>query len=526
MAEELRERLRTVDASAPSIQGAANAMMKHYDRATTSIAVNEWRNALFTTTATTQYIPLLYVANEVLQNSKRNRGNKFLESFSPILSQSSIYMVQQLHQHSSTTAVQDVEKIRRVIKIWSDRRVFSTRYVNEVLAGLEPYRTVQQSYNQPAPSSSSSSSSPTATTVATATMHLDDLDPPATFSPPVGMQDSIGNSGRSTNLDDSHQSNQSTVSHEDILGILEAHEQGKYSQPSNEQNDLNEDYDGYDDDEDDDDDDLFADNANNDDSIRGNGSLQLSIDMNVTHAVANLASENYAHRNNKRQRRRSSTASAAGANGSRAERRSSNLNSINSPKSILSNVRFLEIWNQLVENEQKYDIAMNTIRQINTNIDTISNDELSNLVGDALQQAVQQNEMDLKRMVQQKRILHALANQRHTLGLEAMRYIPWIEASIHQDIEDIQFSTVLQEKIRQFLPICKQLQATRNVVRQEQQRLDEINAEKVRRQTEAEENERFKRDILAMQTEAKPGMVWNPTTREYQALNTDESWRD
>ena len=77
MAEELRERLRTVDESAPSIQGAANAMMKHYDRSTTSIAVNEWRNALFSTTSSNQYIPLLYVANEVLQNSKRNRGNKF-----------------------------------------------------------------------------------------------------------------------------------------------------------------------------------------------------------------------------------------------------------------------------------------------------------------------------------------------------------------------------------------------------------------------------------------------------------------
>jgi hypothetical protein len=31
---------------------------------------------------------------------------------------------------------------------------------------------------------------------------------------------------------------------------------------------------------------------------------------------------------------------------------------------------------------------------------------------------------------------------------------------------------------------------------------------------------------LAKQEEAKPGMVWNKATLEYQYLNTDESWRD
>ena len=499
MAEELRERLRTVDESAPSIQGAANAMMKHYDRSTTTIAVNEWRNALFSTTITTQYIPLLYVANEVLQNSKRNRGNKFLESFSPILLQSLIYMVQQIHQGMvPPTAVQLVEKIRRVIKIWADRRVFSTRFVNEVLTGLEPYRTPQLQQQQQHHG------------VVLAPPHQ---EPDATFSPPVEQKDTS-----SINLDDSQQSNQTTVSHEDILGILEAHEREKFthgSHPSPDQNnDTNQDYD-----DDDDDDDLFADNNDNNDMMIGDDSENhpsLSIDVNVTDAVAKLA--NAGNHPNKRRRRRSSGMSQGG----KSERRGSS----SQTKSTLSNSHFLEIWNQLVENQQKYDMALIMIQQIQAHIASVSDDELSNLVGDELQQAVQQNETDMKRLVQQKRMLHGLANERYILGLEATRYIPWLETSIQQDTDDIQFSIILEEKIRQFMPICQQLQTTRKVMQQEQQRLDEINAEKLRRQKEEEENEKFKRDVLAMQTEAKPGMVWNPTTREYQALNTDESWRD
>ncbi len=487
MADELRERLRTVDESAPSIQGAANAMMKHYDRSTTSIAVNEWRNALFSATSFQQYLPLLYVANEVLQNSKRNRGNKFLESFSPILLQSLIYMVQQIHQQQQQqSAIPMVERIRRVIKIWADRRVFSTRFVNEVLTGLEPYRTGQQ------PSAAPSTRAP---------------PEEASFSPPVDTTRDRPNDDDhhpSTNLDDSLQT---TVSHEDILGILEAHGRETSSRRP---------------DDDDDDDDLFADDNNDPgDLLIGDDleqHLSLSIDVNVTDAVAKIAQARRNSRANKR--RRSSTGS-----GGKSERRGSS-HLTNHAKSSLSNFNFLEIWNQLVENQQKYDMALNTIQQIQAHTASVSEEESSNLVGDELQQAVQQNETDMKRLVEQRRILHGLANERYLLGLEATRYIPWLEGAIQQDTDDIQFSTTLEEKIRQCMPIFPQLQATRNTIRQEEQRSGEIQAEQFRRQREAEENEKFKRDILARQTEAKPGMVWNPTTREYQALNTDESWRD
>eukprot|EP00531_Pseudo-nitzschia_arenysensis_P010369 CAMPEP_0116140902 /NCGR_PEP_ID=MMETSP0329-20121206/14100_1 /TAXON_ID=697910 /ORGANISM="Pseudo-nitzschia arenysensis, Strain B593" /LENGTH=437 /DNA_ID=CAMNT_0003636057 /DNA_START=363 /DNA_END=1674 /DNA_ORIENTATION=+ len=127
----LRSYLQQIDGSAPAIQGAAGAMMKHYDRSA-GVAVGEWRNALIQA-QDHQYLPLLYVANEVLQTSKRNRGNKFLEAFSPILGQSLIFVC-------SKSGVPTVDRVRRTVKIWAERRVFSIRYVNELIKGLEPYR--------------------------------------------------------------------------------------------------------------------------------------------------------------------------------------------------------------------------------------------------------------------------------------------------------------------------------------------------------------------------------------------------
>lgn len=120
--------------------------MKHYGRSA-GVAVVEWRNALHQARPD-QHLPLLYVANEVLQNSKRNRGNKFLEAFSPVLGQSLIFLC----QNNPTVT----EKVRRTVKIWGDRQVFSVRYVNELLQGMEPYRN---SGSAPPPMRRESSSS-------------------------------------------------------------------------------------------------------------------------------------------------------------------------------------------------------------------------------------------------------------------------------------------------------------------------------------------------------------------------------
>lgn len=154
----LRSTLSSTDGSAPSIQASASAMMRMYDNSP-SLAVAEWRNVL-QTGSSTQLLPLLYVANEVLQISKRNRGNKYLEAFSPVLGWSLKVICE---RDPGVT-----EKVRRTAKIWGDRRIFSTRFVGELLMGLEEFRngrksSVSSSLPKPIPSDRFSPQSETET---------------------------------------------------------------------------------------------------------------------------------------------------------------------------------------------------------------------------------------------------------------------------------------------------------------------------------------------------------------------------
>ena len=132
-AASLRATLNQTEVTMPSIQASSRAMMSFYDRpgGGATLAVSEWRSVL-QTSSPSQSMPLLYVANEVIQTSKRNRGSKFLEAFSPVLGSSMIFIC------SRDSSV--VEKVRRTVKIWGDRRIFSMRFVMDVLGGLEPYR--------------------------------------------------------------------------------------------------------------------------------------------------------------------------------------------------------------------------------------------------------------------------------------------------------------------------------------------------------------------------------------------------
>lgn len=131
-ATALRTTLLQTDNNLPSIQSASRLMMRFYDAPSgADLAVSEWRSIL-QTCSTSQLLPLLYVANEVLQTSKRNRGNKFLEAFSPVLGSSLIYIC------NKDKGL--VEKVRRTVKVWGDRRVFSMRFVMDILAGLDSFR--------------------------------------------------------------------------------------------------------------------------------------------------------------------------------------------------------------------------------------------------------------------------------------------------------------------------------------------------------------------------------------------------
>jgi len=152
-----------LDISAESIQSASTLMLSHYNDPTQ--ITSEWNSKVSNlSTPISSLLPLLYVANDVLQTSKRKKGNNFLESFSPILSFALTTMCRRCGSLPLT------EKIRRTCKIWGERAVFSPRFVEELLDKIEPIRKRHQNgdFESTDPSSSDDESSSSAPTLAPA----------------------------------------------------------------------------------------------------------------------------------------------------------------------------------------------------------------------------------------------------------------------------------------------------------------------------------------------------------------------
>jgi hypothetical protein len=457
-ASSLRNLLRKTDGTAPAIQQAAGAMMKHYDKSP-AVAVVEWRNALHQARLD-QHMPLLYVANEALQNSKRNRGNKFLEAFSPVLGQSLAFMCQ---KNSDAT-----EKVRRTVKIWGDRHVFSIRFVNELLRGLEPYRD----------GSGTVARAPVAAPVeALEGGYFSPLHPThASSSPPSASPASKGGTKASAIDIDKEMSMDG-----DDASVSSA--------------------------SDSDDGDLFGDS----------GDRLLNIDLDLEKAAtAATKTDSNDNKLGKRKRRRGSMEST-GATGGKSKRRT-----------ILSTNSLMELWNQVSTLQQRFDNTQTLLAGITPEYldESSMPEQIDTLVGDSLMEEYKKNLMFEKRVVDQRKELHSIAQKRRAMEHEAVRYLPWLEAALKQDEDDINFCDKVMSQIKTFAPIHVLAKAA----------LEERLADEARRQRELEEQERKKEEdeerkkfmelAMAKVTEAKPGMIWNRAAGEYQYRDTDESWRD
>ena len=481
----LQHTLRSLDGSAPSVKNAASAMMKHYDR-TAAVAVTEWRNVLSTTTSSQHLISLLYVANEVLQISKRNRGNKFLEAFSGILGQALTHICS---QDPSLT-----EKVRRTVKIWGERRVFSVRFVHDLISGLESFRSQAGS----APSAAAGSRSTGTTNSGSADAHHNNLpsarptfqrdDDGATFSPIESNPSEAASTAPSSETKTSDQTNDDD-DEGDIMDILEAQEKAKEEEG----------------DDDDDDHDIF----------RSDNQLNLDLDLDQVGAKESDHSSSA----QKTSKRRSSTAS----NGSTGKRRRRNSST---GRTTLSTNSLLELASSVAKLQDDFEESQRTLERIDRNLAKTSAEELEQVVGDELLVEFRQIVRYQEQIVDEKKRLYDIAQKRKGLEQEAIAYLPWLEKALQQDAEDINFCTQLQKDLEAFLPIHKELKKARDIRRAEEQKRIEMEAEKDRIRKEKEENERFRQESLKRQTEQNDGMVWNPTTREYQQLDTNESWRD
>eukprot|EP00934_Nitzschia_sp_Nitz4_P007729 Nitzschia sp. Nitz4//scaffold179_size51476//21451//22833//NITZ4_006926-RA/size51476-processed-gene-0.42-mRNA-1//1//CDS//3329539216//7719//frame0 len=457
-ASTLRMLLRQTDGSAPSIQQAAAAMMKHYDKSP-GVSVVEWRNALHQARLD-QHLPLLYVANETLQTSKRNRGNKFLEAFSPILGQALAFVCQ---ENPSV-----VEKVRRTVKIWGDRRVFSLRYVTELLKGLDRYRDGPPSSSSPAlplrssPPSSGRFSPPTL--------------PPNPSKPPTPPPQQP--KAKPTNAPF------------DIDRAMAPDSEDDASSSSSP-------------DKDDGDDDLFG----------GSSQKILNIDLDLDKAAEASQSGQLSV---PRKRRRTS-GSAKATNKRRPQ--------------VLSTSSLMDLWTRVSSLQQRFDTTQTLLASIPSEYlqDADEDDamaQLDTLVGDELLNQYKTVVQQEKRVAEQRKELHEVAQKRKTLEQEAIRYLPWLEHALKQDKEDLAFCAKVQEQLREIQSIHGLAKAARQERLDQELKFQQEMEEKQRKKQEEEERQKFLEMAMSKETEAKPGMVWNNATKEYQYRNTDESWRD
>jgi len=105
-----------LDMSAPAIQGCAKQMMARQSQAQS--VTHEWHRSV-QSQPVPSLLPLLYVANDVLQNSRRG-GFQFLEAFSPILGDALCTMCKRCSDISLTG-----ERAKRAIK---QRRASASQY--------------------------------------------------------------------------------------------------------------------------------------------------------------------------------------------------------------------------------------------------------------------------------------------------------------------------------------------------------------------------------------------------------------
>mmetsp|Transcript_18419 Transcript_18419/g.37775 ORF Transcript_18419/g.37775 Transcript_18419/m.37775 type:complete len:506 (-) Transcript_18419:1610-3127(-) len=501
-ASSLRGYLQRIDATAPTIQGAAAAMMKHYDKSPL-VAVNCWRDMLVQARSD-QFLPLLYVANEVLQNSKRNRGNKFLEAFSPVLGQSLIYVC-------GKAPPSIVESIRRTVKIWAERRVFSIRYVNDLIKGLEPYRSKTIGGGRTRTSSTSRSSSSNSSSTAG---HCEFLGS-GRFSPdpdlPVDSQDDQSAGVSATNDFDSE------------MGLGNGDGNGSDQDEDN----LFDDGNNNDDDDDDDDDDLFG-NASN-------KLLKINIDFDVS-SPANSNGES----TNKKRRRTSENGKSLSLPHAGADANKHAYTTLGSSKSKpkrrngsqhLSTSSLMELMNQvsaLRSNHDRVSAKLEELQKAYDDSDSNSNNNqrIETLVGDELLEEYKKTIMDEQEIEKHKRQLHSIAQTQRGLELDALRYLPWLERALKQDTDDIDFSNSFRTQLKLFKGVYQPTKEARDKRLMEEALRIQKEEELQRKKREEEERKKFMESAMSKQTEAQPGMVWNRATGEYQHLNQEESWRD
>lgn len=192
----------------------------------------------------------------------------------------------------------------------------------------------------------------------------------------------------------------------------------------------------------------------------------------------------------------------------------------------------MELWQQVSDLQTRYERVNRKFQEMNGTISGSSSSngadlaDVSDLVGDKLLGEYKKVLSHEKQIDNQRRELHSIAQTRHLLELEAIRYIPWLEHALKQGKEDIVFCDKYKKQLDAFQLVNEPAKIARDKRLFEQKQREEDEEKRRKKKEEEEDRKKFMESAMSKQTEAQPGMVWNRATGEYQHLNQDESWRD
>lgn len=122
--DAVKAKLSSLNETQESIVSVAQWIMFHRRHADRTCAI--WLERMRETTVNKR-LTLIYLANEVVQQSKARRKDDFLVAFSPVIAEASATAYK-----GATNDVQ--EKIRRTVEVWNQRRIFD-KPIQEAVEG-------------------------------------------------------------------------------------------------------------------------------------------------------------------------------------------------------------------------------------------------------------------------------------------------------------------------------------------------------------------------------------------------------
>src|SRR3989338_7260543 len=121
MEARLSKRLKELENTQESIQ-SVTAWVIFYRKKNTIDSSKVWEKELRSGGPEKQ-LPLLYLANEIVQTSRR-KGSELYDAFLAVLSSSLSFLVASGSPH--------IPAVRRVISIWTDRHVFPPSFLSSL----------------------------------------------------------------------------------------------------------------------------------------------------------------------------------------------------------------------------------------------------------------------------------------------------------------------------------------------------------------------------------------------------------